>query len=251
MNIPFSDYDLKTGVKLPKLDDELLAYETGVHVGDGSLQMVEGGTNSTRYFGDAVNDWLFYNQFMPKVVKKLYNKEVSPTKRTDAQTCTLSVCSKAIAHFKLSAVGLPKGNKNQMLGIPSIVKSDEALLINFLRGVADTDFSLFFHKKGGKYGDPEINCTMANKKIIKDLETAFKNLGFSLSMRYDVQRTRKGKTHTEHVLKICGGKQLNKWMEVIGFDNPKHKTKFVVWDKLGFCLPRQTTYQRLALISSF
>ena len=251
MNILFSEFALKNGVTIPELDDELLAYETGVHIGDGSLQIVEGGTHSARYFGHAEDDWIFYSEVMPRIVKKLYNKEVKPTKRTDARTCTLSLCSKAIATFKLRVVGLPVGNKNQMLGLPKAVKRSKKLLINCIRGMADTDFSLFFHKKNGRYSDPEINCTMSNKRLVQDIEAALKKLGFSLSLRYDVLRVREGKEHTEHIVKVCGGNQLRNWMKLIGFNNPKHESKFLLWEKLGYCLPKQTTAQRLALLSSF
>lgn len=251
MNIVFSDSDVKTNVKIPKLDDELLAYETGVHIGDGSLQIVEGGTHSVRYFGHAEDDWLFYSEVMPAIVKRLYHKEVKPTKRRDAKTCTLSVCSKAIATFKHRVVGLPNGNKNQMNGIPVTVKRKRKLLINCIRGIADTDFTLFFHKKNGRYIDPEISCTMSNKKVVQDIEKTLRDLGFSVSVRYNIGRERNGKRHTEHVLKICGGNQLRRWMKTIGFWNPKHKTKFKIWEKTGECLPKRTTEQRLMIISSF
>lgn len=251
MNIVFSEFDLRTGVRVPQLDDELLAYETGVHIGDGSLQIIEGGTHSSRYFGHSEDDWIFYSEIMPRIVKKLYNKEVKPTKRKDAKTCTLSICSMAVTTFKQNIVGLPAGNKNKMLEIPKTIKKDEKNLSSLVRGIADTDFSLFFHKKNGRYMDPEISCTMSNKALIQDIQKILENLGFTISSNYDVERVRQGKEHLEHIIKVCGGNQLRNWMKIIGFDNPKHKTKFLIWEKNGFCLPRQTTQERLDLISSF
>ena len=166
MSVSFSKFDVKMKVKLPKPTNVLLAYETGVHIGDGSLQIIKGKTHSVRFFGHAEDDWIFYSHVMPRIIKKIYNKEVRPTKRTDANTCILSVCSKAIATFKLNVVGLPNGNKNKLVEIPRLIKKKRKLLINCIRGIADSDFTLFFHKKNGKYMDPEISCTMANKYII-------------------------------------------------------------------------------------
>lgn len=251
MNFVSSEYDIKTGVTIPSLDDELLAYETGVHIGDGSLQIVAGGTHSVRYFGHSQDDWIFYAEVVPKILNHLYNKDARPTKRLDANTCTLSLCSKAVATFKRDELGLPNGNKNQLIGLPQFVKKDKKLLASCLRGIADADFSLFFANKGGSYSHPTISCTMSNKALIMDLEQSLKGFGFSLGAHYDVQRQRNGKTHLEHVLTICGKSQLQKWMDEIGFSNPKHKTKFDIWKKLGYCLPRQSTEQRITLISGF
>lgn len=251
MNIPFSEFDIKAKVILPKLNDAILAYETGVHIGDGSLQLVDGGTHSVRYFGHAEDDWLFYSEVMPSIIKKLYNKKVAPTKRKDARTCTLSLCSKAIAHYKRDLVGLPVGSKEKLNGMPSFVKKKRTLLINCIRGIVDTDFSLFFYKKGGLYSHPAISCTMSNKHLVLDLESAIKGLGFVTSARYDVQRKRNGREHIEHVLTICGKDQLKKFVEIIGFWNPKHFSKFQIWSKTGQCIPKQSTEDRLLFISSF
>lgn len=250
MNIAFSPFDVKNGVTIPRMDNELLAYETGVHIGDGSLQIVEGGTHSVRYFGHSIDDWIFYSETVPSIVKQLYNKEVKPTKRTDANTCTLSICSRAVATFK-SEIGLPNGNKNKLSHIPPFVKENDRLLKSFLRGIADTDFSLFFYEKNGKYSHPAISCTMSNKPLVQDLEKSLAGLGFTVSTRYDVQRKRNFKEHSEHVLTVCGKGQLRNWMESIGFSNPKHRTKFDIWEEQGYCLPRMTTQERIALISSF
>ena len=251
MDVLFSNFDRGCGVTLPRLNDELLAYETGVHIGDGSLQIVAGATHSVRYFGHSDDDWIFYSEIVPKMLKQLFNKEVYPTKRNDAKTCTLSLCSKAVATFKRDVLCLPNGNKNQLSGLPEFVKTDEKLLASCIRGIADTDFSVFFFRKGGVCAHPAISCTMSNKPLILDIEAALKQLGFSTSVRYDVLRKRNGREHTEHIVTVCGKDQFRAWMETIGFSNPKQKTKFDIWDELGFCLPKQSTDDRIAFISSF
>lgn len=251
VNIPYSCVDVKSNVTLPELNNELLAYETGVHIGDGSLQVMTGGTHSIRYFGHSEDDWAFYSEKIPSIILQLYNKKVVPTRRTDAMTCTLSLCSKAVAIFKRDILGLPVGSKEKLQGLPSFIMADEELLINCLRGIADSDFSLFFYKKNGSYSHPAISCTMSNKRVVQDIETGLRQLGFNPCVRYDVVRNRNSKLHLEHVLTVCGKDNLRRWIDIIDFWNPKHKTKFVVWDRLGYCLPKQSTNKRLALIASF
>lgn len=179
--IEFSKEDIRANVKIPELSNKFLAYETGVHIGDGSLHITPKKTHSIRYFGHKEDDWVFYSEIMPKIIKELYNKDVKPTIRNDANTCTLNVCSKAVATFKQKVVGLPVGKKEQ-LKLPEFVKDNKELLLSCIRGIADTDFSLHFHKDWkGNYSDPQISCTMSNRNLIEDLATNLKNLGLHVN----------------------------------------------------------------------
>lgn len=71
---------MKSGVKIPEQVNTLLAYETGVHLGDGSLQIIPRGTYSVRYYGNQEEDWIFVSEILPEIIKQLYNKEVSAKK---------------------------------------------------------------------------------------------------------------------------------------------------------------------------
>ena len=244
----FSDYDKKVGIKIPELN-ELLAYETGVHIGDGSLHITKGRTHSIRFYGHGEDDWFFVSKILPRIIKQLYNKEVSAKKCTDSNKCVLNVCSRAIAIFKQN-LGLSVGKKN-MTDLPDFVKQDRKLLISCIRGIADTDFSLYFTKnEKGKYTEPVISCVMDNKELIQNLAVHLKNLEFKVNLRLDVKRTRNGKQLTEHHLAIYGKKNLEKWMEIIGFYNPKQFTKYQLWKRLGYCNPKTRTDERLKVLSS-
>jgi len=237
--VEFSREDLKQKVTLPSLSDPLLSYETGVHIGDGSLQLVSGGTHSVRFFGHSEEDWEFFSEYLPMAIKHLYNKDVQPTKRKDAKTCTLSICSKAVATFKSNVLGLPAGNKIQLKGLPDFVKVNEMLLKYCIRGIGDTDFGLYFHKDHrGVYSEPTLNCTMANEYIIRDLAFHLEKLGFRVKSKFKIPRERNGKLNFEHKLDIYGKDQLIRWMEVIGFSNSHYTNKFLFWKKFGFCNPK-------------
>lgn len=233
---------MKTGVRIPELNNELLAYETGVHIGDGSLQMIPGGTHSIRYYGNQEEDWIFVSGILPKVVKKLFNKNVAAKRYPDK--CVLAVCSKAVATFKQNVIGLPKGDKIQIKGLPNFVKKDKKLLISCLRGIADTDFGFYFHNNGY----PGMICTMNNKELIKDISKQLRKLGLNAKTKFDVKRTRNGKVNTEHCIKLYGKKSIEKWMGTIGFWNPKHLTKYLLWKNIGFSKNRTTLKERLLML---
>lgn len=249
--IEFSEEDKRMNIKIPEIDNTLLAYETGVHIGDGSLHITPKKTHSVRYFGHKEDDWIFYSEIIPRIIKELYNKDVRPTKRNDANTCTLNVCSRAITTFKHKIIGLPVGKKEQIKSLPEFVKKSKDLLINCIKGIADTDFSLYFNKNWkGNYSDPQISCTMSNRNLIEELSEHLQELGFRVNTRFDVKRERNGKTNTEHRLGISGKENLLKWMKLIGFNNPHHLSKFLVWKKFGTCQPKTTLNQRLKLLGT-
>lgn len=250
--IEFSKQDKRFGVTIPDLTNPLLAFETGVHIGDGSLQIVPRGTHSTRFFGHKEDDWLFMSEVMPKVIKQLFNKEVKPTIDKNSNKCTLSVCSKAVATFKKNILGLPDGNKKSLSGLPKFVNINRKLLINCIQGIADTDFTLFFHKdEMGIHKHPEISCTMSNRKLIEDIVKNLKELGFNVKTKLNIKRTRKGKVNTEHRLTIFGKNQLLQWMNKVGFRNPHHLSKFLIWQCFGNCPKNTTTFERLSILTLF
>lgn len=243
--IIFSQFDTKNNVKIPKLNSELLAYETGVHIGDGSLQLIPGSTHSVRYYGNREEDWIFVSEILPNIVKKLFNKNVIAKKYPDK--CVLAVCSKAVATFKQNIIGLPNGNKIQIKDLPIFIKKDRKLLINCLRGIADTDFGFYFDMNGY----PTMICTMNNKPLIKDISKQLMKLGLNPKTKFDIKRTRNGKINTEHCIKIYGKKNTEKWMEIIGFWNPKHLTKYLIWKHIGFSKNRTTLKQRLLMLKKY
>lgn len=245
----FSAHDIKTDVKIPNLNNELLAYETGVHIGDGSLHITKGGTHSVRFYGHGEDDWLFISEIMPRIIKQLYNKNVRAKQCSDSNKCVLNICSKAVATFKQN-IGLSVGKKT-MEDLPKFIKQDRKLVINCIRGIADTDFSLYFTKnEKGQYSEPAILCVMNNKELIQNLGKYLESFGFDVRIKTDIKRTRNGTNLIEHRIGIYGRKNLEKWMNLIGFSNPKHLTKYHIWKKFGYCNPKTRIDERLKILST-
>lgn len=247
----FSVHDRKYKVKLPSLSSALLAYETGVHIGDGSLQIIDGSTHSIRYFGHSEDDYLYYRDVLPAIVQQLYNKKVQPGKRKKGKTCYISICSKKVAFFKRDILGLPAGNKIHLQRLPSFIVEDDILLKNMLRGIADTDFSLYFKKnREGLSVYPEISCVMSNKMLVHELAKFLGHFGFRVTTQFGVKRERNGTVTIEHRVSFCGRAQLASWMSTVGFWNPKHYTKYLIWKRFGFCPPQLSTSERLMILNS-
>ena len=55
--------------------EELSAYETGVHLGDGCLYISKShGTYRIEFSGNSETDREFYSEVLPSILRKLYNK---------------------------------------------------------------------------------------------------------------------------------------------------------------------------------
>lgn len=227
-------------LNLTENKQQLLAYETGVHLGDGSLQ-IQGLVHRVVYCGDIENDYSFYGEILPKILKTLYNKAPVIYKRKGDNTIITILNSKEAIKRKVK-LGLPIGNKQRMKRIPPWIK--DGLVTHFLRGLADADFCLSFKKnRKGIYCEPRIEFFTNNKIIAEFALKSLRDLGFKVAFEDTKKHGFK-----EYRLRMYGKKMLNEWMKTIGFTNPKQLSKFLVFQKLGYCPIKLSTNERLDLL---
>lgn len=220
---------------------ELLAYETGLHLGDGCLFIdLNHGTYRVEFSGHSLNDRDFF-KILIQIIKKLYNKKPKVYKKKGEKTIVLIINSKNVAKQKIN-LGLPIGNKLNLKKIPSWISN--GLEIHFLRGLADTDFSISFKKnRKGLYCEPRIELFTNNKVIANFVYKELKKLGFKPAFEKTFRRD-----FREFRIRMYGKQMLNNWMNKIGFYNSKHLSKVYLFYKFGFCPPYLTTQQRLNLL---
>ncbi len=125
--------------------------------------------------------------------------------------------------------------------VPEIIlkSQDNNIKRAFLRGLADTDFSLCFKNKNNtKHCYPVIKGTFKSKRLIQSLELLFQELNFRYSTYYDEKRydSRWG-NYINHNIYLNGKDNFQKWIQTIGFSNPKFQVKVQQWLEQGFCPP--------------
>lgn len=231
--IEFSTNDRKTQIKLPTILDEKLAYLLGVQVGDGYLKKQVYGTK-TDYFicydGHSLNEKEWYNTVLKRLIKEIFNKEGRITK-TNKGTIKLYLRSKAILLFLNKLCGIsfsPKVN----IDIPRIIKEANVDIKRaFLRGLADTDFSITF-KKRKNIDYPVIYYQTYSKPLYESTKELLKELGFKVSGDYRKSR-RYDKIFDSYYITISGRSQFTKWLDEIGFHSFNHITKYQLWNKIG------------------
>jgi hypothetical protein len=239
-------------IKFPNLNDADLAYETGVHIGDGCMQIFPSKHDYRVTFWGSVEEFDYYDEILRTILMKLYGlRNITVRKVTTERTIYLRVCSKQLVLFKRDILGLPCGKKNQMKALPDFVKTSEKLLRECISGLFDTDSSLRFIRKREKYDYPQISLKTSNENLARDVNKQLKNLAFNTAFHFEnIFDSRTRKRYPLWITDINGRKMLERWMKEIGFRNNIHTTKYRIWKECGFCPPKTTLQQRFRILSS-
>ncbi len=202
--------------------NEKLAEETGVHVGDGSMNIynrVYTYTLACHHIDD--------KKYMTNHIIPLYNEVygIKPNlKPWSKGTIGFRIHNKEIVNFKHKILGLPLGKKDKVI-IPKKICENVSLQKAFLRGFVSTDGSIntFLANKTKIY--PRIEMCNVSKELMLQINSILRNLGYKTS----IWTINKNKPNWNEGLRLTinGYEMLKKWDKEIGFPNPKHQ------DKLG------------------
>jgi intein/homing endonuclease len=253
--IPFSRQDRLRNIILPTFLSEQLAEEIGIHIGDGFMNIYNysnRGNYWIKYTGNYVEEEGYLKNHLQNLLKFLYNFSGSAIKSNKDNSINITVRSKAIVSFKNKILSLPLGNKSS-ISVPEIIlKSNKRLLASFMRGIADTDFSLSFKKKYREnHYYPVMHLGCNNRILVEQLQEILREFNIKSDTQFNENSydKRTKKIYTKQSLYLNGKNNLLKWIETIGFNNPVHLTKFEIWKKFGFCPPRTTLQQRLKVLN--
>ena len=196
----------------PELDNLDLAYETGVHLGDGNIW-------NDRYVisGSKQNETRYYEEVLSPLVSELYS--VEPTIAFQNNSVYLRVYCKELILFKHSVLGLPLGRK-EGLRIPDFVASSRPSSAQVVSGLYDTDGSVKIrHDKSGDY--PRISFGQKHKQLVADIRGFLGTLGITSTMyRNDYFDPRTRKVATRWFLDVNGFRNFDLFVDKIGTRNP-------------------------------
>ncbi len=225
--------DIKRKIKTPEEMTETLAEETGIHIGDGNLYVNtnKAGSKSYNYniSGDLTDEYLYHTEHIAKIMKDLYNIGGWFLERVNKNSIESRYKSKTIVEFKNKILNLPIGPKKN-IEIPKDILSNNEYMKKCIIGIIDTDFSVTssFAISG------KINNLLVTKEIHKFFN---KNKIKHIYRLYeDYSRFYINKSEA---IKIITDWHLN---------NPKHISKYRVFQEFKKYFPYTTTPERLALL---
>jgi hypothetical protein len=204
----------------PPIDSLDLAYETGVHLGDGCLQQFPRYNYRYVVSGSRQNEQEYYRQVLAPMLFNLYG--LVPSIVESRGSICLYIYSKELLQFKHDVMQLPVGPKSQLERLPSYVRSAKDEWVGrFLRGIYDTDGSVKLRRTCGR-SYPRISFAQAVEGIVNDVSDLIRDR-FSISTTCYSNATldrRSGKRTTRWYMDINGVDNFTLFMRFIGTQNP-------------------------------
>jgi hypothetical protein len=228
-------------IRVPQEVTEELAENVGIHISDGYMS----GSRHWEmiYGGHAIDDFPYYTfRFVPLLKRLWKTSRIGYKGINGEQTLKIRISSKQLALFKNKVLGLPYGKKGSIV-IPKYFLRDERITRIVIRGLFDGDGCLSFKSKDGlAHTYPVLSYISISKPLIEQLKTLLEEMGFTVPTKLV-----KNKNGTL-VLFLNGDANYERWMDTIGFNNPKHLTKVVLYESEGIVPPETGLIERVKLI---
>lgn len=194
-----------------------LAEFIGIVIGDGNLYRFP-RTGRVQITGHRELDWEYYNKHVLELINSIGN--FNPKIKQYTRKATFTIDSLALYNLMKKRFGIPSGPKAYIVCIPdAIMESDVSLRRAVLRGLFDTDGGVGFDKRT-VYKKPyvRVNFTTASIDLIQQISRTLKELAIphSLHARPDASAFQ---------IQINGPRNVKKFVDSIGFANPRHTTK--------------------------
>lgn len=230
------DYEVENvqnrGIVIPSFDVEFAEF-MGALAGDGHITD-SGYSYRIEFTFNGTEDGL-YADFIAVLFKDLFNvnprvyRRSGETNRVDVQ-----VHSKKIYNFL--SMFFPSGKKDN-LSPPKWVDSKEKAAA-YLRGLMDTDGSLFFAKRGTykRNSYPVMEIKMHDASFLDEVEDLLELVDLDYYRSSDIK------------IQFNGEEKLEEWVSRIGFNNINRISRYQVWKLHGFCPPDTTLEDRLEII---
>jgi hypothetical protein len=185
-------------------------------IGNGNL-WTDGSRYRVELTGDPELDKSYFD-YLSELSHNLFGKRPYPT-RVHQRGLRLRLQSKSAFRF-LIEIGIPQGyGKSHEVLIPNRIMKEKWKLVKWtIRGIMDTDGTLFFSRK--TYSEPiypTIELRTCNRKLANQIEELLCQQNFRARLR--------GNEDEGFHVALHGAKMLKKWVVEIGFSNSKHNNK--------------------------
>jgi len=216
---------LDEDISIPDKPSEELAEETGLHIGDGTMNFYNNqgklkGSYALR--GHINDDKEHYNNIINKLYLNLYNLNLSLRDMPKDGVYGFQKWSSNLVNFKHKILGLTLGKKLN-IKIPDILTKKEKFVSSVIRGIFDTDGTIYLEPKRGKLY-PRIEISTISKELGHQLNILINRLGLRSTIYLELVKNLNW--NNKYKINIRGKEMLNKWMQIINPHNPKHIKKF-------------------------
>ena len=198
----------------------------GVLIGDGWIYRSH-GKYQIGFVGNRETDKEYYD-YLKDLIQAEWKKEVKIKFREGG--IRIVIDSKEICAFLTDDLGIFHGEgKCEKVEIPKKILADWGLARKTIRGIADTDGSVFVAKKKGFEKYPSIEITTCSLKLAEQLKGALLERGFRVANLWHY-KSKTGR-RTTYKIPLNGKENVRKWLEEIGFSNLYKLSRAVTYTK--------------------
>lgn len=236
------------------MGDEELAEICGIHAGDGYLR--NKNYNRELDISGSIEEKVYYEENVIPLFSRVFGIEVKGRVFPSRGTYGFVIRERQVIE-KLHELGFPYGKKSQTVRIPEFIYKTKNMRIKsaFLRGLFDTDGSIYFQKKTGT-AYCEFKRTHHFYPVITMITTSIslhegtKKLLNELRIKnWTDKRIYRNSNWADAYRILVKGTQVINWMTKIGISNQVKLSRFEIWRAYGHC-PSKTSYaERLSILA--
>jgi len=230
-------------MKTKNLTQKLNFYElVGIILGDGCIyHYPKKGIYGLEISGNAEEDGEYFLK-ISSFIEKLIGKKPRITTKIQklGKSLKLVVYSKKFAEYLANDVGITYKNKTFEGTIPKDFL-DWKYSKHVIRGLFETDGSLYFSKIKRVPCYPRVEIKTSSKELANQIKDILEQKNFK-------PHTRTNKVDKTIGVYISGQAMLEKWINEIGFGSNKNLSKYLVWKKLGYYIPRTSFRNRIDIL---
>lgn len=204
-----------------------LAEVVGAFIGDGCLSNFKNhGQRKTciAFAGNWKNDEEYYRKIIVPILNKQFNCSKKYYRGKKDNTLRYALHGKKIVNFFIG-LGMPVGLKGNRIKIPKEILKDEKLILACVRGIFNTDGSVYsrYSKKYSMHARAYRNYAvvqfkMKNWKVISQIKNTLEKYGIKVNRITQVLNCR--------VIRITEQISVKKFIDLIGFTHPYHEKRY-------------------------
>ncbi|MEK6840450.1 MAG: LAGLIDADG family homing endonuclease [Nanoarchaeota archaeon] len=192
----------------------------GIYIGDGHIHR-ERNKFQIGFTGNPRTDIELFEK-LKKLIKEEFGKEV--TFKVRGNGLRMVFRSKEISNILINELGLTYGRgKSERVTIPDQIINDQDLAKYAVRGIMDTDGTVFVSKKPRVEKYPTMEITTTSSILAGQLREILLKKGFRVgNIRKSISKL--GKLPAYRV-PLYGKENIRKWLREIGFSNVYKKNR--------------------------
>lgn len=199
--------------KKPEFSEELAEF-VGILLGDGCI------TRNQIAITFNSKDEKGYFLFVAELVRKLFDVPFGTHRDKNFSAVDLMISRTGLIDFLVQSIGLKRGNKvRQQVDIPSWIKENNKFFTACVRGLVDTDGTVFVHSykvKNKIYHYKKLAFSNQSKPLITAVYQFLKDSGFSPRITSDKKDVR-----------LESISDMKHYFEMVGFHNPRYLNKYI------------------------